>query len=100
LAITAEIFVDGDAQAQNGAQSNQWPTKCEFAAFEQCLQAIWGKTALCDRNPQYATLRRLSRVTRTDGAVHREVHELVGAFRRRPLDRPHQLISWPSARAE
>lgn len=46
------------AQAQNAQQ--QWcayftagPTNCGFATFAQCLEAIHGKTALCQQNAQY-----------------------------------------------
>ena len=61
LAITLGVIIGGAvrAKAQN-AQNNQWcayfsngPTNCGFVAFEQCLEAIRGKTGLCDRNSQY-----------------------------------------------
>jgi hypothetical protein len=45
------------AQAQSGQQQEQWcayfsggPTNCSFATFEDCLQTIKGKTALCVQN--------------------------------------------------
>jgi Protein of unknown function (DUF3551) len=64
LVIAVEILIVGNAvsyaQAQNNQQNGQWcayftggPTNCGFAAFEQCLVAIRGKTGLCDRNPRY-----------------------------------------------
>lgn len=62
LAITVGILIAGlgSAKAQNNQLNEQWcayftggPTNCGFASFEQCLQAIRGKTGLCDRNPQY-----------------------------------------------
>jgi hypothetical protein len=47
------------AQGQNN-QQQQWcayftggPTNCAFATFAQCLEAIHGKTALCQENAQY-----------------------------------------------
>jgi hypothetical protein len=47
---------------QNNQQNGQWcayftdgPTNCGFAAFEQCLEAIRGKSGLCDHNPQYVS---------------------------------------------
>jgi hypothetical protein len=47
------------AQTRNDEHNGQWcayftggPTNCGFATFEECLQAIKGKTALC--NQQYA----------------------------------------------
>jgi hypothetical protein len=67
LAIVG-IFLVGDAlgteaqaQAQAQAQSAQWcayftggPTNCGFSTFEECLQAIKGKTGLCSQTPQDA----------------------------------------------
>lgn len=50
------------AHAQGDQQKQQWcayftggPTNCEFATFDDCLQAIKGKTALCVQNAQYVT---------------------------------------------
>jgi hypothetical protein len=47
------------AQAQSGQQKEQWcayfsggPTNCSFSTFEDCLQTIKGKTALCVQNAQ------------------------------------------------
>lgn len=66
-ATTLAIIVVADvigtsAQAQNNQQSDQWcayftggPTQCEFATFAQCLQAIKGKTGLCERQQQSVT---------------------------------------------
>jgi hypothetical protein len=63
LPIAAGIFglvaIPGPgAQGQNNQQ--QWcayftggPTNCGFATFAQCLEAIHGKTALCQENAQY-----------------------------------------------
>lgn len=49
------------ALAQNDQQNQAWcayftggPTNCSFATFDDCLQAIKGKTALCVQNTQYA----------------------------------------------
>jgi Protein of unknown function (DUF3551) len=75
LAIAAMILFPGGfrsyAQTQNEQQNGLWcayftggPTNCGFATFEQCLAAIRGKAALCDRNqhansaPPSATDRR------------------------------------------
>ena len=48
------------AQAQSDQQNGQWcayftggPTNCGFATFDDCLQAIKGKTGLCNQNAQY-----------------------------------------------
>ena len=65
MVIAVGIFLVGKAvsyvQAQSDQQNGQWcayftggPTNCSFATFEECLQAIKGKTALCDQNHQYA----------------------------------------------
>jgi hypothetical protein len=63
LPISIGIFglmamLGAGAQAQNDQQ--QWcayftggPTNCAFATFAQCLEAIRGKTALCQQNAQY-----------------------------------------------
>jgi hypothetical protein len=47
------------AQAQSGQQNAQWcayftggPTNCSFTTFEDCLQTIKGKSALCVQNAQ------------------------------------------------
>lgn len=57
ILIVATVFGTG-AQAQNDQQ--QWcayfsggPTNCSFTTFAQCLEAIHGKTALCQQNAQY-----------------------------------------------
>jgi hypothetical protein len=49
------------AQAQSGQQNVQWcayftggSTNCSFSTFEDCLQTIKGKTALCVQNAQNA----------------------------------------------
>lgn len=58
------ILVHGSAvsyaQAQNEQHDGQWcayftggPTNCSFATFEECLQAIRGKTGLCNQSSQY-----------------------------------------------
>jgi len=65
LVIAGGILIAGDAvgyaQAQTDQRADEWcayftggPTNCGFATFEQCLEAIHGKTGLCDRNPRYA----------------------------------------------
>ncbi len=65
LVIAGGILIVGCAvsyaQPRNDQQNGQWcayftggPTNCSFATFEECLQAIKGKTALCDQNHQYA----------------------------------------------
>jgi hypothetical protein len=63
LPISVGIFslvamLGASAQAQNDQQ--QWcayftggQTNCGFATFAQCLEAIRGKTALCQQNAQY-----------------------------------------------
>jgi hypothetical protein len=59
LAIVG-LFLVGDALGTSAqAQSAQWcayftggPTNCGFATFEQCLQAIKGKTGLCNQSQQ------------------------------------------------
>jgi Protein of unknown function (DUF3551) len=45
-------------------QTNRWcayftngPTNCGFTTFQKCLEAIRGKTGLCDQNSQYALPR-------------------------------------------
>ena len=64
MVIAAGIFLVGKgvsyAQAPNEQQNGKWcayftggPTNCSFATFEECLQAIKGKTALCNQNQQY-----------------------------------------------
>jgi hypothetical protein len=52
----------GHAQVQNNQQNGQWcayfsdgSTNCGFAAVEECLEAIRGKSGLCDRTPQYVS---------------------------------------------
>jgi hypothetical protein len=49
------------ARAQSGQQNAQWcayftgsSTNCSFSTFEDCLQTIKGKTALCVQNAQNA----------------------------------------------
>jgi hypothetical protein len=61
--IAGGILIAGDAISYAQAQNNQpgeWcayftggPTNCGFATFQQCLEAIHGKTGLCDHNPRY-----------------------------------------------
>jgi hypothetical protein len=53
-------LIDG-AQAQSDQQNEPWcayftggPTSCNFTTFDDCLQAIKGKTGLCVQNAQYA----------------------------------------------
>jgi hypothetical protein len=70
LLMAVGILVVGDAlsnstQAQNGQQNVQWcayftggPTTCGFAAFDDCLQAIKGKAALCVQSAQYVRAAR------------------------------------------
>jgi hypothetical protein len=63
LAIVGILLV-GDAlgtPAQAETPSAQWcayftggPTNCGFSTFEECLQAIKGKTGLCSQTPQDA----------------------------------------------
>jgi hypothetical protein len=65
LALALGIFLIGDplsaaARSQDNRQNGQWcsyssggATDCTFANFGECLDTIKGKTALCDRNPQY-----------------------------------------------
>jgi Protein of unknown function (DUF3551) len=64
LLIAIAVLVVGgllinSAQAQSDQKIGQWcayftggPTDCEFATFEDCLQAIKGKTGLCVQNAQ------------------------------------------------
>jgi hypothetical protein len=63
LLAVASLVVGGalanSAQAQSGQENAQWcayftngPTNCGFATFEDCLQTIKGKTALCVQNAQ------------------------------------------------
>ena len=63
LLIAIAILVGGalasGAQAQSDQQNGQWcayftggPSHCDFATFQDCLQAIKGKTALCVQNAQ------------------------------------------------
>jgi hypothetical protein len=63
LLISIGIFIlvaliSAGAQAQNDQQP--WcayftggPTNCGFTTFAQCLEAIRGKTGLCQQNAQY-----------------------------------------------
>lgn len=51
-------LLNAGAKAQNEQQ--QWcayftggPTNCGFTTFAQCLEAIQGKTGLCQQNVQY-----------------------------------------------
>jgi hypothetical protein len=65
LLLAVAILVVGGAlanraQAQSNQQNGQWcayftggPTNCGFATFDDCLQAIKGKTGLCNQNTQY-----------------------------------------------
>jgi hypothetical protein len=63
LPISVGVFVfvaalGTGAQAQNAQQQycayfTAGPTNCGFATFAQCLEAIRGKTALCQQNAQY-----------------------------------------------
>lgn len=61
LAIAIGILAAGGMIASGArAQNNPWcayfsggPTNCGFTTFGDCLAAIKGKTALCDRNAQY-----------------------------------------------
>lgn len=68
LAIAATVLISGGfpshAQMQSEQQNQQWcayftgaPTNCSFATFEECLAAIRGKTALCDRNQRAGSTR-------------------------------------------
>jgi hypothetical protein len=61
LAVAIGMLVGGALNANAQAQNQPWcayfsggPTNCGFATFEECLQAIHGKTGLCDRNTQNA----------------------------------------------
>jgi hypothetical protein len=56
--LVAGISVSASAQTQN----NPWcayftggTVNCGFATFQQCLEAIHGKTGLCDQNSQDAS---------------------------------------------
>jgi Protein of unknown function (DUF3551) len=61
LAVAVGILIGTGLNAKALAQNQPWcayfsggPTNCDFATFEECLQAIHGKTGLCDRNNQSA----------------------------------------------
>ena len=65
MAIAIGILIVGNALGyaltRNDQQNGQWcayftggPTNCSFATFAACLQAIKGKTGLCNQNEQYA----------------------------------------------
>ena len=64
LAVAVGILVIGgtlNAKAQNEQKKQAWcayftggPTNCGFATFEQCIEAIKGKTGLCNQNSQYS----------------------------------------------
>lgn len=56
IAFVATLSTSAEAQSDQ----QQWcayftggPTNCGFATFAQCLEAIRGKTALCQQNAQY-----------------------------------------------
>lgn len=64
LAIAIGILIAGGtlsfAQTQNNQQNGQWcayftggPVNCSFSSLQQCMDAIRGKTALCNQNAQY-----------------------------------------------
>jgi Protein of unknown function (DUF3551) len=57
LLLAAALFVTGAMSTGAAAQSYSWcayftggPVTCEFTTLEQCMQAIRGKTALCNQN--------------------------------------------------
>jgi hypothetical protein len=59
LAIVGIVLFGDMLSANAQTQSGQWcayftggPTNCGFATFEECLQAIKGKTGLCNQNQQ------------------------------------------------
>jgi hypothetical protein len=63
-ALALGILLVGDVLSAgtqaHGNQQDKWcayftggPTYCTFASFAKCLDAIRGKTALCDQNPEY-----------------------------------------------
>lgn len=64
FAVAVAILVIGGAlhtraQAQDDQQNQAWcayftggPTNCGFATFQQCMDAIKGKTGLCNQNSQ------------------------------------------------
>lgn len=87
LAIIGICFV-GEALSINGqAQSAQWcayftggPTNCGFATFEQCLQTIKGKTALCNENSQNE--QNQPSPPHRPAPAHRREHRLHQAHRR------------------
>jgi hypothetical protein len=61
LMLVAGGTFGGSAQAQDNQQSGPWcayftngPTNCTFMSFEQCIEAIKGKTGLCNQNAHYA----------------------------------------------
>lgn len=54
------VLLTTGSQAEKEQQQQQWcayftggPTNCGFATFAQCLQAIRGKTGLCEQNAEY-----------------------------------------------
>ena len=61
--IVGALVIGGALSATAQEQNNAWcayfsdgPTDCGFATFEECLNAIHGKTGLCDHNSQYVPL--------------------------------------------
>jgi Protein of unknown function (DUF3551) len=59
LLAALAVAVAGTMSTGAEAQSNAWcayftggPVNCEFATLKECMDAIRGKTALCNENAQ------------------------------------------------
>ncbi len=57
--LLAAVTLAGAMSTVAEAQSNAWcayftggPVNCEFATLKECMDAIKGKTALCNENAQ------------------------------------------------
>jgi hypothetical protein len=81
LIAAAMVAFDGaltnGAPAQSNQQIGQWcayftggPTNCNFATFDDCLNAIKGKTALCVQNADGRAPGPNSSTTRTQTQHH------------------------------
>jgi hypothetical protein len=74
LIVPVSLSTGSRAQKEQ-QQQQQWcayftggPTNCGFATFAQCLEAIRGKTGLCEQNAESPTARSTNgRRNRSDG---------------------------------
>ena len=76
ILVIGEMLNTG-AQAQNYpwcAYFTGGPVNCQFATLKQCMEAIHGKTALCNQNAEYVPPANTQPTQTQSKSAHRRRH--------------------------